>query len=160
MTTRNDRLRALGLLLVAFVAGGAAGVAVDRVWWRPNVGLGVRLQESRRERNMRTADGPEIEQIPTPLERLGLTQEETRRLHAIARRWRPQAAEAVARIRPIVSDLENDMFAEMLCVISKEKQDAYYRELDGRADSVLIAKRFRLVRANKCPPETSDGSAR
>jgi hypothetical protein len=157
MTTRTDRLRAFGLLLVAFVAGGAAGVAADRVWWHP--ASGVRTEPPRRDPNRRGSAGPEIEQIPTPLERLQLSAEETRRLHAIARRWRPKAATELARIRPIVFDLENDMFAEMLCAISKDKQDRYRSELQvNGADSAMIAKRFRLVRANQCPPETADPS--
>ena len=149
MTTRTDRLRAFGLLLVAFVAGGAAGVAADRAWWHPASAVPT---EPRRDPNRRKSEGPEIEQIPTPLERLHLSDEETRRLHAIARRWRPKAAVELARIRPIVSDLENDMFAEMLCAISKDKQDQYLRGLqENGADSAMIAKRFRLVRTNQCP---------
>jgi len=155
MTSSSDRFRALALLLVAFICGGAAGVAVDRAFWHPS--SSVPVGRERRERNVRPGGEVEAEQIPTPLERLDLTPEEEQRLHAIARRWRPQAAEAIARIRPIVSNLENDMFAEMLCVISKDKQDRYLRELhDGGADSATIAKRFRLVRTNQCPPESAD----
>ena len=157
MTTRTDRLRAFGLLLVAFVAGGAAGVAADRAWWHPASEL--HPEPPRREPNWRGSRGPELEQIPTPLERLQLSDDETRRLHTIARRWRPKAAEAVARIRPIVSDLENDMFADMLCAISKDKQDQYLGQLrENGADSAMIAKRFRLVRTNQCPPESTDPS--
>lgn len=155
MTTHSDRLRALALLLVAFVCGGAVGIAADRAFWRPrgDVPSGV----ERHERGVRPQGGVEAEQIPTPLERLDLTADEQQRLHAIARRWRPKAAEVVLKIRPIVSDLENDMFAEMLCVISKDKQNRYYRELrDNGADSAMIAKRFRLVRSNQCPPESAD----
>ncbi|HKW09284.1 MAG TPA: hypothetical protein VJO33_02830 [Gemmatimonadaceae bacterium] len=152
MTTRNDWLRAFGLLLVAFVAGGAAGVAADRAWWHP--AAGARTEPPRRDPSRRRWEGVELEQIPTPLERLQLSDEETRRLHAIARRWRPKAAAELARIRPVVSDLENDMFAEMLCAISKDKQDHYLRELQHQngADSAMVAKRFRLVRTNQCPP--------
>ena len=158
MTSSSDRFRALTLLLVAFICGGAVGVAADRAFWHPRDNRPVGWE--RREHNVRPAGEVEAEQIPTPLERLDLTSEEQQRLHAIARRWRPKAAEAVARIRPIVSDLENDMFAEMLCVISKDKQDRYSRELhDAGADSALIAKRFRLVRTNRCPPESADPHA-
>jgi hypothetical protein len=155
MTTSSDRLRAVALLLVAFVCGGAVGVAADRAFSlrRADVMVGSERRESR----VRPSGGVEAEQIPTPLERLDLTPEEQRRLHAIARRWRPQAAEAIAKIRPIVSDLENDMFAEMLCVLSRDKQDRYLRGLrDGGADSAMIAKRFRLVRTNQCPQESAD----
>ena len=155
MTSSSDRFRALALLLVAFICGGAVGVAADRAFWQPRGNTPVASE--RRERNVRPAGAVEAEQIPTPLERLDLTPDETQRLHAIARRWRPQAAEAIARIRPIVSDLENDMFAEMLCVISRDKQDRYLRELRAaEADSALIAKRFRLVRTNKCPAESAN----
>jgi len=154
----SDRLRAFGLLLVAFVAGGAAGVAADRAWWHP--AAGAPAEPPRRDPNRRRSEGVEIEQIPTPLERLQLSDEETRRLHAIARRWRPKAAAELARIRPVVSDLENDMFAEMLCAISKDKQDQYLRELEQQngADSAMVAKRFRLVRTNQCPVETVEPS--
>jgi hypothetical protein len=150
----NDRLRALGLLLVAFLVGGAVGVAADRAFWHPRPEF--RFSEVRRDRHTRPNGVVEAEQIPTPLEQLNLTPEEQQRLHAIARRWRPQAVEALAQIRPLVSDLENNMFAEMLCAISKDKRDRYRDELrDNGADSVMIAKRFRLVNSNQCPPETS-----
>jgi hypothetical protein len=150
----SDRLRALALLVVAFVVGGVVGVAADRAFWSPRPE--IRVSEARPDPNMRPSRGVEAEQIPTPLERLNLTADEQQRLHAIARRWRPQAAEALAQIRPLVSDLENNMFAEMLCAISKDKRDRYRDELRGNgADSVMIAKRFRLVNSNQCPPDTS-----
>ena len=160
MTTRADRLRALALLLVAFVCGGAVGVAADRAWWHPRGEMSSR--EERRAENGRRGSGElEAEQIPTPLERLDLSPEEQQRLHAIARRWRPQAAAVIVRIRPMISDLENDMFAEMLCAISKDKRDRYLDELQtSGADSLLIAKRFRLVRTNQCPPQTADARGR
>jgi len=96
MTTQTDRLRALALLLVAFIVGGAVGIAADRAFWRPREVL--RVAEAHRERNMRTGGGPEVEQIPTPLEQLDLTPAEQQQLHAIARRWRPQAAQAIAQL--------------------------------------------------------------
>jgi len=150
MTTQTDRLRALALLLVAFIVGGAVGIAANRAFWRPREVL--RVAEAHRERNMRTGGGPEVEQIPTPLEQLDLTPAEQQQLHAIARQWRPQAAQAIAQLRPVVSELENNMFAEMLCVISRDQQARYLDELRAqRADSAMIAKRFRLVNTHQCP---------
>lgn len=155
MTSSSDRVRALALLLVAFICGGAVGVAADRAFWHPRDTVPVGRE--RRERNVRPSGEVEAEQIPTPLEQLDLTVEEQQRLHAIARRWRPKAAEVIVRFRPIVSELENDMFAEMLCAISKDKQDRYLRELrENGADSALITKRFRLVRTNQCPADSTD----
>src|SRR5690242_14126057 len=117
MTLRGDRWRAFALLIGAFGAAAAAGVAADRTWWRPRVDAPA----VRRSERARPAGGSsEADAIPTPLEELGLSPAEQQQLHAIARRWRPQAAEAVARIRPIVAELENAMFAEMLCVLPAE----------------------------------------
>jgi len=93
----------------------------------------------------------EADRIPFPLEALQPSPEEERRLHEIARRWRPRAAEAVNQMRTTVSDLENGMFAEMLCVISREKQERYLAQLqENGASPSMIDKRFRLVRANQC----------
>ena len=142
------KVRAVGLLLLAFVVGGVAGAAVDRAWLRPP--LEERRPPGRREPGGRT-EAVEADRIPTPLEALQLSPDEERRLHEIARRWRPRAAEAVNQMRTTVSDLENDMFAEMLCVISREKQERYLAQLqENGAPPSMIDKRFRLVRANQC----------
>ena len=67
--------RALIVLVVVFVAGGAAGVALDRAWWR---GSEPPTHETRRA-------GVAEDQIPVPLLQLGLSPDEQTRLHAIAR---------------------------------------------------------------------------
>ena len=155
MTIRSDRLLALSLLLVAFIAGGAAGAAADRAWLRTHA-TGWLIGDRRERRGPRNAI--EAETIPTPLERLDLSPDQQRRLHAIAGRWRPQAAQAVAAIRPVVAGLENKMFADMLCVLSKDQQDKYLASLrSGGADSAMIDERFYLVRTKQCPAE---GAAR
>ena len=157
MTIRSDRLLALSLLIVAFIAGGAAGVAADRAWLRTHATAS--LIGTRRER--RTPTGAiESETIPTPLEQLDLSPDQQRRLHAIAGRWRPQAARAVAAIRPVVAELENKMFADMLCVLSTDQQDKYLASLRQQgADSAMIDERFYLVRTKQCPAEGPAGGA-
>ena len=155
MTIRSDRLLALSVLLVAFIAGGAAGVAADRAWLRTHEMAW--LIGDRRERRA-PRDAIEAETIPTPLEQLDLSPDQQRRLHTIAGRWRPQAARAVAAIRPVVEELENKMFADMLCVLSTDQQDKYLVTLRRQgADSAKIDERFYLVRTKQCPAE---GAAR
>lgn len=146
----SSRLRAFGLLAVTFLAGGVAGAALYRLYSPP----GFRNEPPRREgRRDGGATAIEADRIPFPIEALGPTREEEERLHDIARRWRPRAAQAVENIRASVADLENDMFAEMLCVISKDKQDRYLATLQENGGArVLIEKRFRLVRSNQCGP--------
>jgi len=154
MTITSNRLRALGLLLVVFTAGGLAGAAVDRAYFRP---VEPRRADGRRVERR----GIDADQIPTPLALLSLSPEEERRLHEIARRWRPQAGQALEQMRANVSELENNMFAEMLCAISKEKQERYLAQLqENGAGAILIDKRFRLVRAHQCPGEAAVRSPR
>jgi len=152
MTSISNRARALGLLLITFTAGGIAGAAVDRAWMRGEstpVGFTVRRETPRREGAGRSE--VEADRIPIPLEVLQLTPDETARLHEIARRWRPQASRAMDSIRANISELENGMFAEMLCVLPKEKQERYLAQLqENGAPNQMIEKRFRLVRSNQC----------
>jgi hypothetical protein len=141
------KLRGLALLAVTFVAGGTGGVALDRTWLRP----AAPARSEGRTEPRRAAQEPESDRIPFPLEQLRLSSEEEAKLHAIARRWRPQAAQAMEGIRANISELENNMFAEMLCVISKEKQNRYLAQLEENgANRILIDKRFALVRSNQC----------
>jgi len=154
MLNGSSRLRALAVLIVTFSVGGLSGVTIDRAWFRP---VAEPRPEARAERTeprraeRRTPEPIDADQIPLPLERLQPTPEEERRLHEIARRWRPQAALAIENIRASISDLENNMFAEMLCVLSKDKQDRYLAQLEEGGDNrVLIDKRFALVRSNQC----------
>ena len=153
MTIRSDRLLALSVLLVAFIAGGAAGVATDRAWLRTHP-TGWVIGDRRERRTSK--DAVEAETIPTPLEQLDPSPDQQRRLHTIAGRWRPQAARAVAAIRPVVAELENKMFADMLCVLSKNQQDKYMASLRLQgADSAMIDERFYLVRTKQCPAESA-----
>jgi len=133
----NSRARAVLLLVVTFVAGGVVGAAVSRA-------LPAFLER-------RHAGELENDRIPTPLVTLGLSDNETARLHVIARRWRPKASNELREMRRQVSELENGMFAEMLCVLSPNKRDAYLRQLESNGNPrELIEKRFALVRANRC----------
>jgi hypothetical protein len=150
MINASTRLRGLALLVVTFVAGGVGGVAIDRTWVRHE--SAARSEKTETPARVRPA-GSEVEsdRIPYPLDVLQLSPEEQAKLHAIARRWRPQAVQAMESIRANVSELENDMFAEMLCVISREKQERYLAQLqENGANRILIDKRFALVRSNRC----------
>ena len=134
----SSRARAALLLAVTFVVGGLAGAALDRVMVR---------REPRREPRVAV----DADRIPVPLEVLGLTSDEEARLHAIARRWRPRASNELDSVRHRVSDMENGMFAEMLCVIRPELRDRYLQSLRAnRFSQEIIDKRFALVRANQC----------
>lgn len=149
MNSSSSRLRAIVLLTIIFVVGGVAGAAVDRTWIRraPDAAT-VRRAEPRRPAGSAEIDA---DRIPIPLMTLQLSQQEERELHEIARRWRPQAMKTMLDMQADISDLENNMFAEMLCVLSKEKQNRYLAQMqENGADAVVIDKRFRLVRSNQC----------
>jgi hypothetical protein len=134
----NTRARAIVLLLATFAAGAIAGAAV----W-------PRVEPTRDERRM--SREPESERIPLPLEVLGLTGDERARLHAIARRWRPRADSEWTEVRRHVSEMENGMFAEMLCALTPRQQEQYLKMLtDQHYDTTIVAKRFAIVRANRC----------
>ena len=136
----SSRARALLLLIVTFIVGGLAGIAIDRTLIRA---------EPRRE--SRVGSGVDADRIPLPLEVLGLTSQEQSRLHAIARRWRPRSSAEFDSVRSRVSEMENGMFAEMLCVIRPELRDRYLQSLRANKFSEdVIDKRFALVRANQC----------
>jgi hypothetical protein len=148
MIISSSSLRGLALLLITFVVGGVAGAAVDRSWLQTKPKEPVTVSPSGFRGQRETV---ESDRIPLPLERLVLTATEEAKLHEIARRWRPQAERAMADIRANVSDLENNMFAEMLCVLTKEQQDRYLAQLqENNANNVMIDKRFSLVRSNQC----------
>src|ERR1041384_111740 len=146
----DTRARAIVLLIVTFVAGAIAGAAA----W-PYV-------EPRRM--IRVGREVEAERIPAPLVGLGLSSDEEARLHTIprpwrgrararpvARHWRPRADSEFREVRRHVSDMENGMFAEMLCVLSPEKRERYLKlTQDEHYDPTVVEKRFALVRANKC----------
>jgi hypothetical protein len=138
----NSRMRAILLLVGVFVAGGVVGAAIARAFpSRPPLEL--------RRRTVSTT--PENERIPTPLEDLGLTENEKTHLRAIAKRWRPRASESIEEVRQRVADLENGMFAEMLCELPQDKRDRYLAQLQANdMDQTIIDKRFALVRANRC----------
>lgn len=139
----SQRSRALVLLVLTFAAGVAAGTAVESRLVRSG---GI-------ERRNRTSPNREreLEQIPVPLERLGLTGTETAQLRAIALHWRPRTAVALDEFRKRVSDMEDGMFAEMLCALAPDQRDRYLAQLrDAHYDEQIIARRFALVRSNRC----------
>jgi hypothetical protein len=158
MINSPSTLRGLALLVLTFVVGGVGGVALDRTWLAPRAAPKVEVHPPESRAGSETV---ESDRIPYPLEVLQLSADEERRLHEIARRWRPQAARAMEGIRANVSDLENNMFAEMLCVLSKEKQERYLAQLEENGmNKVLIDKRFSLVRSNQCASVTRGGEPR
>jgi len=134
----DRRLRAMILLVATFVAGAIAGAAL----WQ-------RIQP--RHAEPRARGEVESERIPDPLEGLGLTDDERARLHAIARRWRPRANNEFEEVRRHVADLENGMFAEMLCALTPQQRDQYLQMTqEQRYDTTVVNKRFALVRENRC----------
>jgi hypothetical protein len=155
MIIASSKARGLALLVVTFVAGGVGGVGLDRAWFRQQppalAAAGTAPQGASRGQRRPGGETVESDRIPFPLEQLQLTDAETVKLHEIARRWRPQAAQSMEQIRASISELENNMFAEMLCAISKEKQERYLAQLEENgADHAMIDKRFALVRSNRC----------
>lgn len=145
----DNRARAVALLLATFVAGAITGAA----FW-------PRLEPRRGEMRVAGAGRGEVEseRIPVPLEMLGLTGDERARLHAIARRWRPRAANEFEEVRRHVSDMENGMFAEMLCALTPDQRDRYLKLTQSQHfDTTIVNKRFALVRANRCA-EVSDAA--
>jgi hypothetical protein len=140
----DNRARAIGLLLATFVAGAIAGAAV---WPR----LAPRRAEVRLIGTGAVSREVEAERIPVPLETLGLTDDERAALHAIARRWRPRAANEFEEVRRHIGDMENGMFAEMLCALTPEQRDKYLTlTRDQHYDTAVVVKRFAIVRANRC----------
>lgn len=143
-------LRALMVLAVVFVAGGAAGVALDRAALRPPQSQAKEPREPV-DGKLRRTPVPE-DQIPMPLLDLGLSADEEARLHSIARQWRPRAAEEMADVRAKVGGLENGMFADMLCAITPEHRDRYLVVAQQQhMPRQQIDTRFALVRSNQCP---------
>lgn len=134
----DTRARAAVLLIATFAAGAIAGAA-----------LWPRVEPRRVE--VRASREVESERIPIPLENLGLTSDERTRLHAIARRWRPRSANEFDEVRRRVADMENGMFAEMLCALTPEQRDQYLTMTQKqRYDTTVVNKRFAIVRANRC----------
>jgi hypothetical protein len=134
----DTRARAVVLLIATFVAGAITGAAV---WPR----LEPRRLEVRPRREV------ESERIPVPLEMLGLSSDERTRLHAIARRWRPRSANEFDEVRRRVADMENGMFAEMLCALTPDQRDRYLKMTqEQHYDTAVVNKRFSIVRENRC----------
>ena len=134
----DTRARAIALLIATFAAGVIAGAA-----------LWPRVEPRRVE--VRASREAESERIPIPLETLGLTTEERARLHAIARRWRPRSANEFDEVRRRVADMENGMFAEMLCTLTPDQRDQYLKMTQKQQyDTTIVNKRFAIVRANRC----------
>lgn len=149
--------RGFAVLVVVFIAGALAGSVGGRMALRRELQVGAGGWSAEREAGRRRIQAPvDIDQIPTPLIQLGLTPDQEARLHDIARRWRPRAATELSEMRERVGELENGMFADMLCVITPAQQDRYLAVLQGsHAPQALIDKRFANVRAKTCPSPTT-----
>ena len=146
-TQRSDAARALALLVLAFVVGSAAGVAGDRAYIRLHAPPSTSAPD-RRE----VGGSPDPILVPPPIAALHLSSDQEQRVRAIAQHWRPMAAQAVAPIRAAVASMENDMFAEMACVLSDAQRKQYVDELHSfHIDSAVIATRLRLVETHTCP---------
>ena len=148
--TTGSRRRGILALVAVLVIGVVAGALGDRVILRPAAIGEARRGDGARGRGERPA---EAEMIPVPLLQLDLTPEEETRLHAIARQWRPRAAAEVESVRTHVSEMENGMFADMLCALTPAQRDRYLAmATQAHMPAAVIEKRFAIVRANKCPP--------
>lgn len=143
---RSGRLRAFAVLTVVFVAGALAGAVIGRAALRREQKRPAALEPRR------SGKGPDVDQIPTPLLGLGLTADQETRLHAIARQWRPRAARELDSVRAHAGQIENGMFADMLCVLTPAQRDQYLAWLqNAKMPADVVDTRFAVVRANKCP---------
>jgi hypothetical protein len=141
----DPRIRAATLLVVILGVGVLIGVAGDRRF-------STRAREPDRRQARIAADSANVDRIPVPLEQLGLADSETVKLRVIARRWRSQTLGALGDFRKQVNDIENNMFAEMLCVLPQDKRDRYVAQLRTQHyDEQVIAKRTGLIRSGSCP---------
>ena len=123
----NPRLRVAIVLVAVFAAGAAGGAAADHLMRRPPVVQPTDTGGRRAGRRTGDRESPDI--IPFPLVALGLTDSQTTELHAIARQWRPRAGEELKTFSARVTELENGMFADMLCILTPAQRSAYEAEL-------------------------------
>ncbi len=146
------RTLTLLVLLAAFAAGSAAGAVSDRFYL-------LRYQRRAELEGHREQEGSGGDRIPTSLYALGLEPGQERRLHEIAERWRPKAAAEITEMRAAVAELENGMFAEMLCALTADQQRRYVARIREGGENArnphVIERRLRLVESHQCPSDST-----
>jgi hypothetical protein len=136
------RIRSLLLLAAVFASGSFAGIAADRLARRDS-------------RETSLFKRPAVENgIPTRLLRLGLTQEQQRRMRAISTRWQPRADSVMESLIPRVQEIEHGMFQEMACVLTPAQDSAYlaWRKREG-LNQAEGEEQLSRVRSGTCPGE-------
>jgi hypothetical protein len=146
-----SNVRALYVLGAVFIAGGAAGIAVDRFTLLRNSvivarGEGWHEPTPNAEARRAMATG-----IPTHMLRLDLTPEQQAKLTSIARRRRPQAESVLKTLQPLARNMETQMMQEMLCALTPAQQAHWLAFMDtAKFDTSVVAERYRPVRTNTC----------
>ena len=147
----NGRSGAL-VLVIAFIAGGLAGAAADRVYVARQSAVageeqGPKLSPAERETRRRA----EQEGIPWAVIDLDLTDSQKVAIRALASRRRPQADSLMALVVPRVRTLENEMFEDIICLLTPAQRERYERHMHQLQfpDSILQIRLSR-VRAGSC----------
>jgi len=160
------RARGIALLVVASLAGGVAGGAIDRLWVaRAEAGgegwVAVRRQaEERRNGETVTRRGLTVyeprrdEEIPAALRAVELTDAQRTRIRAIMSKYRPVADSLMRSVQPRVSELATKMNQEAMCVLTPRQREDW---MDWRRREHLNLEEgsqlLKLATANACPRE-------
>lgn len=123
MTASSPRARLVGIivLLAAFMAGAAAGVAADRLW---GSGQGIRLKLEAREGGV--------------LDKLGLTPEQRTRAEAILERRAPRTEAMMIEVGERLQLIADSVDAELRAILTAEQR--------MRLDSLGVRQRLLLKR--------------
>jgi Spy/CpxP family protein refolding chaperone len=123
MTASSPRARIVGImaLLAVFVAGGAAGVAADRLW---SSGRGIRVKLEARNSGI--------------LDKLGLTPEQRSRAEAIMERKTPRTEGMLMEVGERLQLIADSVDAELRAILTPEQR--------MRLDSLGAGQRLLLKR--------------
>jgi Spy/CpxP family protein refolding chaperone len=126
----RSRLLALGLLLLAFVAGALGGVAADRVLARGE-------PAAQRAVGPPGPGGPGGAIFPRglPLARqLDLTPEQREQIEAILREERSKADSVLRAVRPVLQARYDSANAAIRAVLTPEQRERFDRSREGRRE--------------------------
>jgi Spy/CpxP family protein refolding chaperone len=126
----RSRLLALGLLVLAFVAGALGGVAADRL-------LAPGEPAGRRVAGPPGRGGPGAAIFPRdlPLARqLDLTPEQREQIEAILREERAKADSVLRAVRPVLQARYDSASAAIRAVLTPEQRDRFDRFREGRRE--------------------------
>lgn len=115
------RRQGLALLAVAFVVGGLAGAAVDRVYVSSRAGISFRFEPGRRE----GVAERENSEIPDQITRLGLSEDQVKRIRAVLARHTPAVDSMMRTLREGLPRVEHLARQEMMCVLTPAQQQAW-----------------------------------